>query len=340
MKRPNEMTADRLSKMFRLALHFQGVGRANKSEYDELDAVLRSNNMSVMQLISALAPSCDDMLEVCKWKGSVTRCERLFQPVNTSEGLCCSFNYHGLASNNFPVYVFGMPLSGFLTYNQYLILNCASTLTDRKIAQSRPPRPRRVTACGSQTGITALLNPQITDYHTTFFSSYGFRVFIHDAYDYVDNNAETKALSLKMMSLLSVTPESTYSTDDVRKLPIDVRQCLMADEKKLKVMQSYSFANCMAECRSSMVFKLCGCVPYHMLNNGSYAVCEMNQIMCVIENQCVFSGALPGLNQSEASLNLTNPCDCLPDCEFNFYTSESTTATLNRSFSFSDTSLL
>lgn len=214
---------------------------------------------------------------------------------------------------------------------------------NRKISQSLPPKPRRVTACGSQTGISVLLNPQITDYHTTVFSSYGFRVFVHDAYDYVDDNAETKALNLKVMALLSVTPESTYSTDDVRMLPVDVRQCLMADEKKLKVMRSYSYINCMAECRSDIVFKLCGCVPYHMLNNGSYPVCEMNQITCVTENQNKYSGALPGLNRSqiilEKTLNTTNPCDCLPDCEFNLYTSESTTATLNRSFSFTNNAI-
>lgn len=211
---------------------------------------------------------------------------------------------------------------------------------DRKISQSRSPKPLRVTACGAQTGIAVLLNPLIHDYHTTFFSSYGFRVFIHDAYDFVDDNAETKALSLKVIALLSVTPESTYSTDDVRGLPIDVRHCLMANEKKLHVMQSYSFVNCMAECRSDIVFRLCGCVPYHMLNNGTHPVCEMSQITCVVENKLVFGGALPGLNRSQAALgmerNLTYSCDCLPDCEFNLFASEVTTAALNRSFSFSN----
>lgn len=185
-----------------------------------------------------------------------------------------------------------------------------------------------------------MLNPLVDDYHTTFFSSYGFRVFIHDAYDFVDDNAEMKALSLKMIALLSVTPESTYSTADVRRLPIDVRQCLMPDEKKMNVMQSYSYVNCMAECRSEMVFRLCGCVPYHMLNNGTYPVCEMSQITCVVENNRVFGGAWPVLNRSQAirgtTKNLTYSCDCLPDCEFNLFASEVTSAALNRSFAFSN----
>lgn len=335
MKRPNGMTPERLSGMFSLALHFQGVGNASKSDYDALGEVLRTNNMSVSQLTAMLAPKCDEILHVCKWKGTMTRCEGLFQPVNTSEGVCCSFNYYGLKSNNFHTYV-NSRRSMIIKFKIHLLFFSRT----RKISQSRSPKPHRVTASGPQTGITVMLNPLIHDYHTTFFSSYGFRVFIHDAYDFLDDNSETKTLGLTTIALLSVTPESTYSTADVRSLPIHARQCLMPDEKKLNVMQSYSFINCMADCRSDVVFSLCGCVPYHMLNNGTYPVCEMNKITCVIENQHVFGGAMPGLNRSQAGMglarNMKYSCDCLPDCEFNLFASEVTTAALNRSFSFSN----
>lgn len=45
---------------------------------------------------------------------------------------------------------------------------------------SVPKYPRRVTACGYQTGLTVLAKPEIDDYHTTFMSSYGFRVSIFE----------------------------------------------------------------------------------------------------------------------------------------------------------------
>lgn len=51
-----------------------------------------------------------------------------------------------------------------------LILLC------RKTSYSMPKSPRRVTACGFQTGLTVLVRPMMNDYHTTFFSSYGIRV--------------------------------------------------------------------------------------------------------------------------------------------------------------------
>lgn len=133
MKRPKVTKPDRLSHMFRLALHFQGVGNANKSDYDDLDAVLRMNNMSVLQLTSALAPSCNEILEVCKWKGTITRCEELFQPVNTSEGICCSFNYYGLESNNLHAYVYVSQSQGEWLWGRRAILNFENMNFDQNV---------------------------------------------------------------------------------------------------------------------------------------------------------------------------------------------------------------
>lgn len=206
---------------------------------------------------------------------------------------------------------------------------------NRKLAQNRSPMPQHVTACGSQTGLAVTTKLARDDYHTTFFSSFGLRVFVHDAYDFVDGNAETRILGWKMVAMLSVTPENTFSTDAVRDLPIPVRQCLMPDERKLKFMRSYSFSNCMAECRSDIVFELCGCVPYHMVNNGTYPGCEMSQIVCVVENKHLFSGAMPSLN-SGMKYGPIKACDCLPDCDFNVYRTESSIGTINRTFSFNN----
>lgn len=88
--------------MFRLVLHFQGVGNATQEEYDELHDILQVNRISVMNLTHTLVPPCTDLLERCMWKGTQLRCESLFQPINSTEGVCCSFNYYGLETNNFP----------------------------------------------------------------------------------------------------------------------------------------------------------------------------------------------------------------------------------------------
>lgn len=50
------------------------------------------------------------------------------------------------------------------------------------------------------------MTPQISDYHTTVVGSYGFRVLIHDAYDYPDQNSESKVITSRLESFFSIAP--------------------------------------------------------------------------------------------------------------------------------------
>lgn len=167
---------------------------------------------------------------------------------------------------------------------------------------------------------------------------------MHDPYDFPDDNAETKAVSNKMLSFVMVYPETTYSTPEVRRLSPEVRYCYFHDEHQLNYVQRYSYANCLAECRAELAYRLCGCVPYFMPNNGSYRVCEMNDMICVRKNRPAYFGALPGLNKTiigTADPNIYHtPCKCLPDCQINQYPTEISSSTLNRTYSFSRMGLL
>jgi acid-sensing ion channel, other len=106
------------------------------------------NNENVDYLMERLQPKCLDILERCKWKGSLMRCDSLFQAINSSEGYCCSFNNYAYPKVNY----------------------------DAKMISSIPKQPRRVTACGYQTGLTLLLKPFADDYYGTEMASSGFRV--------------------------------------------------------------------------------------------------------------------------------------------------------------------
>lgn len=113
-----------------------------------------------------------------------------------------------------------------------------------------------------------MIKPKLFDYHSTALSTYGFRVMIHNSYDYADDNAETKLVQAAVEAFIAISPESTYSTADVYRLPVEQRQCLSMDEVRLPVMQKYSYVNCLAECRSNILYMRCGCIPYNLPNNG------------------------------------------------------------------------
>lgn len=101
LTRPNNVTPDELSNMFRLILHFQMIGLTNQTQYELLHSILQTNNVSMVNLTTILRPKCDDMIQGCAWKGETVRCDAIFQPIKTVEGICCSFNSYATATTNF-----------------------------------------------------------------------------------------------------------------------------------------------------------------------------------------------------------------------------------------------
>lgn len=101
LTKPNQVTSDELSNMFRLILHFQAIGVQNQSEYELLHSILQMNNLSMVNLTTAVRPTCTDMIQGCAWKGDTVRCDEIFQTINTVEGLCCSFNSYSINSTQF-----------------------------------------------------------------------------------------------------------------------------------------------------------------------------------------------------------------------------------------------
>lgn len=206
------------------------------------------------------------------------------------------------------------------------------------------------------------MSPQTNDYHTTVVGSYGFRVLIHNAYDYPDQNSESKVITSRLESFFSIAPgeedellqvtvthdklfcfpEATYYTPDVAALSPEVRDCYGPDDIKLSVFQQYSFVNCMAECRSRVSFEMCGCVPYLMPNNGSYPTCEMDKLSCIQKNKDFWEGAYPGFNNSFVPSNtpIYGKCKCRPDCESVQYPTEISTGLFTRNNSYNARSFL
>lgn len=100
--KPDNMTADELAKLFILMYSFENSAQEHPdATYMKLHTVLESNNIKVSELVEELTPSCLEVLERCIWKGTQTRCDSLFQRINTAKGPCCSFNYYGLKTNRY-----------------------------------------------------------------------------------------------------------------------------------------------------------------------------------------------------------------------------------------------
>ncbi|XP_020800528.1 sodium channel protein Nach [Drosophila serrata] len=306
MQLPAGVNKSELHNLFNLTL-LPMDNLISNSSLQIYDRILALNNLTLTGLTQQLSPDCIDMISNCIWKGINTRCDSLFQRIDTMEGQCCTFNYFGGITNNFP----------------------------EKIAYQVPKRPYRVTGCGYPTGLSVLLNPMVSDYYGTFFSGYGFRLLLHDAYNFPDENSETKVVTSTRESFVRINPESTYATSDIRRMDLSLRNCLFGSERSMHSLRRYSFINCMFECRVKMTIDLCGCLPPYVYNsNNSYKVCGVMETNCMIHSKRLFSHALANLNFSLSIVRQTDsfPCGCLPDCQSNHYVSESTMGRLDMSY--------
>lgn len=103
---------------------------------------------------------------------------------------------------------------------------------------------------------------------------------LHYPYDYPDYNAENKLVGMNYQVFLSISPEETYSTPEVRALAVKTRDCVFSDERTLDqdddinrlnfTYAKYTFKNCMAECRATTIKAKCGCVPYYYQQQGRF----------------------------------------------------------------------
>ena len=100
-----------------------------------------------------------------------------------------------------------------------------------------------------------------------------FQVLVHDPHDYPDINTPKKIVSSGSLTFYSIPPWVTYSTPEVRKVPIKNRGllgCLFPDEMVMRKMKLYSYNNCITECRENYTLELCGCTPFYYPNSGKY----------------------------------------------------------------------
>lgn len=81
-------------------------------------------------------------------------------------------------------------------------------------------------------------------------------------------------VSLRSDIFFSIPPWVTYSTPEVRNIPINnrgLRGCVFPDEVNLRKMKQYSYNNCITECRENYTLEICGCTQFYYPNNGSVA---------------------------------------------------------------------
>ena len=101
---------------------------------------------------------------------------------------------------------------------------------------------------------------------------------IHYSFDYPDFNSEIQLVRLNSQHFISINPAEMYSKPEVKNLAISTRKCIFTDEadktlyanvkERNLTFATYSYQNCLAECRASIARIKCGCIPYYFPQNS------------------------------------------------------------------------
>lgn len=209
----------------------------------------------VRQFLLNSAQPCEEMITACKFGMKTINCSKSFSSVLTDEGLCCTFNaiHPQLLFKEFdakdhvddetesdPVHTTWTPEDG---YNR--------SYTDHY--------PIPVPGPGSNMGLTLSLNADVDSYYCSSTSSSGFKVLLHSPIEtpkvanfgfFVSPGLETKVV---------ITPKISEASELIRKVPLQQRQCIFADEANLSYYNLYSKNNCEMECSSKTTEEICGC---------------------------------------------------------------------------------
>ncbi|XP_076181986.1 sodium channel protein Nach-like isoform X2 [Ptiloglossa arizonensis] len=300
-------------------LLYPGKSERNvKYNLSRLQSILDKNHLSIPTVISSVTESCENLLDKCTFKSVKFRCSQLFESSFTRDGMCCSYNYITAKNKN----------------NKHLSLENS-----------------RSTSCGYQNGLSITINLKPEDYYASIIGSIGIEVMLHNRYDYPDYGVSTKLIDINKYSFLTIRPEETYSTDNVKLLPLSRRNCIFSHESAaIKsygrgdenfVTARYSFQNCMTECRTTVIKSKCGCIPYYYPQNGT-RICDLRDVECLGTYKSWYDTSWPGTDMSFKNIPLLQlntkltPCGCKPDCDFYRFFMENSMGNLHKHFSDND----
>ncbi|KAG5667100.1 hypothetical protein PVAND_015099 [Polypedilum vanderplanki] len=250
----NNVTAEDLNKRVKYLAGFTNpIETFDPKDLVDLYNVLNDNRFDVKLTMRKLLYPCSKLLVKCRWEGQIVDCKELFQPSETYQGYCCSFNVI-------------------------------------KPLRARTPERRNITAkkthfFGPNMGLSVVLKPLIEKNAMTSINSEGIKILINEHNLFPSEKTIERSLPHKQETYVEIRPERTISSKEISALPISDRGCVFEDEFPLRVFGSYSEKNCRVECKMRKIVDLCDCLPYFYYNTENIETCDVTKLPCVIKNR-------------------------------------------------------
>lgn len=166
--------------------------------------------------------------------------------------------------------------------------------------------PRNMTASGMTGGLSLSLKIDKIIYESSYTrGDPHLFVRFHPPYEYPDLSKSYIRVRTNVDLHIIIKPRVLFTPNDLRKYPVNTRQCFFEDERKLTFFKHYTQVNCETECEAAYILKQCGCVKNYMPHTNSTRICQS-----YAEMQCLFTN----LHQYLGWLEDLKACNCQPSC--------------------------
>ncbi|XP_063824639.1 pickpocket protein 28-like [Ostrinia nubilalis] len=166
---------------------------------------------------------------------------------------------------------------------------------------------------GQESGETPYLSLQLVDWESkkdkncnVIFT--GYKIYLHHPADWPQARSYYFAALPEQVSSMAVEFSAVSTSEDLKAVALNVRQCYFPEERPLKYFKIYSYNHCRQECLTNFTYARCGCVMTYMPFQTNEKLCSSwKQISCSMRVNDIFSMG--------GSINLRN-CRCLPSCNY------------------------
>ncbi|KAJ3655391.1 hypothetical protein Zmor_014523 [Zophobas morio] len=256
-----------------------------------------------------------NLTEVCYFQGR--ECVNVtFDAILTKEGICYSFNT--LHPND--IY------KEDVIFYQHIFSSYDQRTSDFNVDTGYAPNtgiltyPRRPYASGVQFGfLLNLIDLSLqTDAMCTSFSR-GFKVLIHSPLEVPRFDNHYFQVSYNKVAMVAVQPEVVTTSNEVKKIHPEKRECYLGNEKSLKYFRTYTHSNCLLECITNFTLTECGCVSYFMPRTNNTKICGTGSRKCILRAE---ENMIREEIENKYFKKRTTQCDCKSSCNNWQYTTE------------------
>ena len=191
--------------------------------------------------------SDEHMVLSCQLAGAKVNCSDIFTKVPTDIGVCCALNSLDSLRNS--------------EYKQLV----------EELQREVKMEPQANARVGQNNGLklTLDLHSNTVSFGTLDQEYEGFSVFIGHPAEFPMMKEDSLKLEPGREHFVKLSA-SDVSTDDIKDIAPEARDCFFADEGNLDFYKKYTFSNCRLECAIKRTEKIFKCVPWHLPRVGYF----------------------------------------------------------------------